>query len=382
MRPFAPRPAGKLILLHVSSTDSTKILLALALRLIEELGASVVITFDEGLPEQADESGFDELITMIAPAEHPLTIKTFFDHWKPDVAVFLGDQLRPVFLDEAQGRLVPLIMAEAKNPNHTLQTLGWWPGLKEGLLRHFRHIITVDDTAMLGFRQAGGTFGAVMSLGRMEEATPVLVYDEKKRQAFAKILNTRPIWLAADLDEAEEDAVIEAHSRALSLAHRLLLIVVPRDPNRSLALEARILYEKKWAVAQQERQEQPSQETEVLIGSSQDYGLWYRLAPITFLGGSLHGIGCARNPLEAAAMGSALIHGPRYGAFGTIISRLGAARAAHPVGTTNDICEALAELLSPDRAALSAQAAWVVESSGVEVTDLVVEMIQKSMGEV
>ena len=80
-------------------------------------------------------------------------------------------------------------------------------------------------------------------------------------------------------------------------------------------------------------------------------------------------------------MGSALMHGPRPGAFGNYLGRLGAARAAVAVSTGQDLYEALADLLSPDSAALHAKAAWAVASSGVDVTDQVVEMVRSAIGE-
>jgi 3-deoxy-D-manno-octulosonic-acid transferase len=100
---------------------------------------------------------------------------------------------------------------------------------------------------------------------------------------------------------------------------------------------------------------------------------------VTFLGGSLAGSGCARNPLEPAALGSAILYGPRPGQYGTIFGRLGAARAARAVGSANDLAEALGDLLSPDRAARLAQAAWAVASDGAEVTEKVLTLIRRIM---
>ena len=115
--------------------------------------------------------------------------------------------------------------------------------------------------------------------------------------------------------------------------------------------------------------------------SAEEYGLWYRLAPITFLGGSLSGTGCHRNPMEAAALGSAIIHGPRPGPWGASFGRLGAARGARSVASTADLTEALTDLLAPDRMARLAGAAWGVCADGVEATDRTVRLIRQMLGE-
>lgn len=75
-------------------------------------------------------------------------------------------------------------------------------------------------------------------------------------------------------------------------------------------------------------------------------------------------------------MGSAILYGPRSGVFGAAYGRLGAARAARMVGSASDLGLALGDLLSPDRAARQAQAAWTIASEGAEVTARVIDLIR------
>ena len=52
-----------------------------------------------------------------------------------------------------------------------------------------------------------------------------------------------------------------------------------------------------WNVALRAADQEPEPEVEVLIADSPaELGLWYRLAPITFLGGSLSGAGLPAQP--------------------------------------------------------------------------------------
>ena len=138
--------------------------------------------------------------------------------------------------------------------------------------------------------------------------------------------------------------------------------------------------EEGWAVALRSAEQEPEPETEVYVAdSASEYGLWYRLAPVTYLGGSLLGAGCARDPLEPAALGSAILYGPRPGDFGSIFGRLGAARAARAVGSGADLGDAVGDLLAPDKTARLAQAAWTVASDGAEVTERVMSLIRRIM---
>lgn len=369
-----PRPAGRLVWLHAPNAEIARSMLELAQRVVDEDGHPVLFT------TPADIAPRDGITFQRPPADTPAEARAFLDHWQPEIALFSEGEIRPALLHEARERQLPLLMVAGRTPYILRERDGWYPGLIRGLLATFRHVLTIDEPSARAFRKAGASLSAVEVTGKMEEESAALPHLEAEREALARLLATRPVWLAAALPEAEETAVIAAHRTALRLAHRLLLIVVPEDPARAEPLAARMAEGEDWQVARRAQDEEPEPETEVYIAdNAQEFGLWYRLAPITFMGGSLSGQGCIRDPLEPAALGSAILYGPRPGLFGTTFGRLGAARAARAVGSPTDLAEALGDLLSPDRAARLAQAAWAVTSDGAEVTDKVHALIRNIM---
>ncbi|MDZ4096669.1 MAG: glycosyltransferase N-terminal domain-containing protein [Paracoccaceae bacterium] len=368
------RPAGRLIWLHVPDPDAVQGMIELARRLMDEDGHAVLLTS----PATPDLPA--GLVWQPPPSDTPAQAHAFIDHWRPDVALLSEGELRPALLHEALTRQIPIAMVNGRAP--WIGRKGWWPGLRRGLLGQFRHVLTLDQVSARAFRRAGAAADVVEPLGRLEEPSAALPCTEAERAALARLLGNRPVWLATDLPEAEENAVIEAHRSALRLAHRLLLILVPQDPARVDALTERMETAEGWTVARRAAEDEPESDVEVYIPDiAPEYGLWYRLAPVTFLGGSLSGPGCLRDPLEPAALGSAIIHGPRPGIYGGVFGRLGAARAARSVGTAGDLAEALGDLLAPDRAARLAQAAWGVASDGVDVTERALTLIRKMLGE-
>jgi len=373
--PWPARPPGRLIWLHAPGAESVRGLEALARRLVDEAKVAVLLT------TPADVSGFAGLIVQPPPADSPANSAEFLEHWAPTAAVFADGELRPALLHAAQSRGVALMLVDARQPKLIRGRDGWFPGLTRTTLAYFRQILALDEPSARAFRKAGAAGAVVRVTGRMEEHSAALPYLEAERAAMARTLATRPIWLAADVAPNEEAAVIAAHREALRLSHRLLLILVPQDPGRAADLAARLEGDEGWSVAMRSADQEP-EDTEVYIpDSAAEYGLWYRLAPVTFLGGSLSGAGCARNPLEPAALGSAIIYGPRPGPHGAVFGRLGAARAARMVGSAEDLVQALSDLLSPDRAARQAQAAWAVASDGAEVTDRVVALLRQILAE-
>lgn len=368
------RPAGRLVWLHAPGEALVSPVRALARRLVEEDGLPVLMT--------APQAGGDlpGVIIQPPPPDNPADARIFLDHWRPEIAVFAGGQLRPAVMHEAAERAIPMLVVNGKAPAFLRERDSWYPGLMRQALTRFRAILAVDEAAARAFRKGGANLSAVAVAGRMEEESAVLPVQESDRATLSKLLSARPVWFAAGVAESEEAAVLEAHRLAMQHSHRLLLILMPEHPSRAAALTAELEANGSWVVAERARDEDPEPGTEILVADNPaEYGLWYRLAPITFLGGSLTGKGPVRNPMEAAVLGSAILHGPKTGQSGLVLGRLGTARATRAVASASGLGEALGDLLAPDRAARLAQAAWTVASDGAEVTERVMQRIRAIM---
>ncbi len=355
---FLPRLRGPLVWLHAPNPDCLPALQELARHLIEEDGVQVRLTHP-GDP---------------GPADYPRAVEEFLDHWHPDLVVFAEGEVLPIAIHELTQRKIPLQMVGGRSPK--LSREGWYPGLIRTCLQAIPQIMVVDDAAARAFRRAGAEPGQIRIAGRLEEPSAALPHVESDRFALAQLLATRPVWLAADVAPAEMRDVVAAHRAALQLAHRLLLILVPRNAASAAMLAEELEAIEGWGVVTRRLDQYPNAETEVYIADASEYGLWYRLAPVTFLGGSLAGDGCARNPMEPAALGSAIVYGPKPGPHGAVFGRLGAARAARMIGNGTELAMALSDLLSPDRAARQARAAWTIATEGAEATAQVIQAIR------
>lgn len=370
--PRPARPSGRLLWFHVPDPDAASPMLELARRLAHDDGLHVLITCESPLILP------DGVLQDQTPQDSPADAKAFLLHWRPELAVLADGELRPVLLNEIESQSTPLVMVQARSPYLLRTREGWYPGLARSLLQRIPHILALDEPAARSFRKAGAVPKAVEVAGRMEDQSAVLPHTEAERVAMAEVLSTRPVWLVAGVAEAEQDAIIAAHRASLRLSHRLLLIVAPQEAHQAASLAEKMEREQGWNVAQRAADQEPQPEVEVLIADSPaELGLWYRLAPITFLGGSLLGDGCLRDPMEAAALGSALICGPKSGAFDLAFDRLAAGRALRSVGSAGELSDALSELLAPDRAARLANAAWGVATDGADVTDRVITLIRR-----
>ncbi len=128
--------------------------------------------------------------------------------------------------------------------------------------------------------------------------------------ALRKALGARPVWFAMTCPRVEVDAALLAHAQALRRAHRLLLIVQPRDPTPAEAI-AHLARDAGFVCARRTLEEEITETTQVYIADTDDDpGLFLRLAPVSYLGGSLTEGTRAPPRRDGAALGSALVFGP------------------------------------------------------------------------
>ena len=180
--------------------------------------------------------------------------------------------------------------------------------------------------------------------------------------------------MAARITPDEFEIVLEAHKAALKVTHRLLLVLVPESSEdvervQNICDSKGLIWENS-----HDFKELPPRVDVIVAHGTDGLGLWYQLAAVCFLGASLVPRG-GHTPLEAAALGSAVIHGPHVDNYADVYLRMRDAGAAIEVSTTASLAEAVGELIVPDRAAEMAHAGWVVCSEGADATDKLVERI-------
>lgn len=362
------RPKGDLVWLHAGTGSRPEAIRQLLTLIDEERpDVSVLLTGLEIEPLPTC------VITDNLPPDHLPPARAFLDHWKPGAALFVGSALPPALLTEAHRRQIPLILAEARLPPDEVPF--WRRGLAGSVLARFDRILAPDPDAAESLLRLGVRNLPVELAGRIEETTEPLDCNEPEREAMADLLKARPVWLAVACPEAEEETVIAAHVHATSYAHRLLLILMPADPARGPAL-AKSLSERGIIVAERAAEQEVEAETQVLITDGPtELGLWYRLAPVTYMGGTLTPDQIGRTPFEPAALGSAIVHGPHFGPYPDAYARLGEARATRPVRGAGDLAATITDLIAPDKAATLAHNAWMTTSVGAEVASRVIQTL-------
>ena len=377
-----PRPEGPLICLRIAPDTAAEaasqtsagaaLVLARLCRLRPDLRLLVAAppTLELALPEGVER--------IALPDDSAATAKAMLDHLAPSLIVLMGNPLPAALIAVAAKAGVRMMLADAR-----LSAQG--PGQKDlarrgqrSLLRRLGCIIVRDQASQGALVEMGLDPSVIEVGGVLEPPAEPLRCSEAERASLAVLMRTRPVWLAASVPGSEISAMLAAQERAQRHAHRMLLILAPDTPETAPELAARLTAEGS-SVARRSVEGEPDDETEVFIADDPaEYGLWYRVAPVTYMGGTLSGAaGHARSPYEAAALGSAIVHGPQTAPFGAEYARLDEARATRAVHDAISLGEAVADLMAPDRAAVLAHNAWAVASGGAAAAAAVVQAISR-----
>lgn len=371
-----PRPEGRLVWFHAASVGEAASLLELLRRLTQarpELSCLVTtgtVTSAEFISGRLPERAFHQYV----PVDVLPWVERFLEHWRPDAAVFTESELWPALLSSTRARGIPMLLINARISARTFRR--WRPlaGTAASLFNDFERILAQDALAAEQLIALGVDPERVTVEGSLKEGSAPLPYDEAERVRITRALAGRPIWLAASTHPGEEEIVLGAHARARRTLPMLALILAPRHPNRGDTL-AEMMRGRGLQVAQRSKGEPIGADNDVYLADTLgEMGLWYRVASVSFVGGSLVDVG-GHNPFEPALLGSAILFGPNVRNFADAYRRLVDAGAAVLVRSEIELCEALVATIAPDRAAEMAAAAWAACSEGAEVTDAVLDAI-------
>ena len=308
------------------------------------------------------------------PLDHPSFTMNFLQKWEPDALVWLSDSVRPILMRNVARAKVPAIYANAGMSRSNVRKYGWFPNFIGVYLSSFDRILAKTDESAKRLRKVNAPRTKLEVVGVMHAGARALPYDELERTRLAGQLNNRPVWLAAHAAVGEVAVLAKAQRRVSRMSQGLMMILHVDDHAQAMTAK-RKLTNLGMRVCLREENPTPAPDTDIYITfGEENLGLWYRLAPVCFLGNSL-AKGGGSDPFEAAALGSAILHGPYTDDFQNSYDRLTDAGAAREVYNSEGLATALAETLSPDRAAEMAHGAWEVSSAGAEVNDRVIELL-------
>jgi 3-deoxy-D-manno-octulosonic-acid transferase len=284
------------------------------------------------------------------PFEFPHAIRSFFRSVNPDAALIMETEIWPNLYRGCGIRKIPLILVSARiSPRSVPGYRKLLPLIKETL----SHGIIIAA-------QSQSDADRFLSLGASEARTRVMgnikfdVDDDDEamtrgQELRAALFGDRPVWIAASTHEGEEQLVLEAHRDLRTRHPNLLLVLVPRHPERFSSV--RDLVEKQGFNVVARTESSPAGDADVFLCDTMgEVPLFYAASDVAFVAGSLVPIG-GHNLLEPASLGVPIITGPHNFNAQDIADLFVEMGACRRVADTGELVDVVSELLSdPEQA--------------------------------
>lgn len=360
---------GRLVWFHAASVGESLSVLALIARMGEMLPrAQFLIT--SGTPTSARLVA-DRLpprtVHQFAPIDARGPLSRFLAHWRPDAAIFVESELWPRMLRMTRARGAAMALVNARLSARSTAAWARKPGLARYILDVFDLILTQNDEmaqAMVNMHAPADRVARGTNLKALSAPLPT---DPAVLAQARAALKGRPVWVAASTHPGEETPVLEAHKALLRDHPDLLLILVPRHPDRGPEVAA-LIDTAGLSHSIRSQQTWPRDgEAVYLADTLGELGNWYALTDCVFLGGSLEEIG-GHNPFEVVQAGAAVLSGPHVTNFAETYAEMQATGAARIVADAPALATAVSELLTQAPArktALEGADAFVKDKSDI-----------------
>jgi len=333
------RPLGHLVWVHAASVGETLSVLPLLEDILTSRPAQSVLLTTGTLTSARLVAKFQtthpdlrpRLKHQFAPLDRPPYVSAFLDHWQPNAAFWVESELWPNLILACTQRDIPLVMINGRLSPKSFSRWQKISATARRLLGAFSLLMAQDATTAERLKGLGLT--NIKTPGNLKLDAPALPVEPAELSALQKSFGERPLWLGTSTHADEEVRLGEAHRMIKTSVANVLTLIAPRHPDRGDAL-AKQLRDAGHKLAQRSHGELPDGDTDIyLLDTLGELGLFYRLADIVLMGGTLipHG---GQNPIEAARLHCAILHGPHIENFQEMFEALEARQAIASIADT------------------------------------------------
>lgn len=341
------RPAGPLVWIHGASVGEVLAAAALIERL-RALGMRILLTSGTVTSAEIIAKRFPtDIIHQYIPYDSPRFVARFLDHWKPSLALFIESDLWPNLIISAAKRRLPMVLINARMSQRSFPRWQKFSATIGALLGRFEICLAQSETDAERFSALGSR--SVVVTGNLKLDVQAPPGDAVKLDKLIAVTRGRPIIVASSTHPGEEEIILETHKTLTSFFPKLLTVIVPRHAHRGADI-AQMITVAGAQVALRSREELPHAGTDVYVADTMgELGLFYRLSPVVFMGGSLvpHG---GQNPIEAVKLGASVVHGPHVFNFTDVYEALDGAGGAKLADSSEQLVKQLGQMLGNEAA--------------------------------
>jgi 3-deoxy-D-manno-octulosonic-acid transferase len=340
-------PAAHVIWVHAVSVGETLAAVPLVKALLAQYPDYRIVmtsTTASGSAQVAQQFG-DKVTAFYMPYDLPGSVTRFLNAVHPQLGIILETELWPNVLAECQRRQIPLLLANARLSAHSCRGYNRIKPLTSEMVNSFERVAAQSPQDGERFLSLGLAPQRLQITGNIKFDIQVAPDLLERGQALRRQWGlNRPVWVAASTHEGEETLILQALATVRAEFPDLLLILVPRHPERFSRVQ-QLCLQNRYCIALRSREEIVTENTAILLGDTMgELMLFYASADIALVGGSFIPIG-GHNLIEPAVLGTPVLTGPHLHNFVDVSRLLLEAGGARVVTDAATLAESVIELL-------------------------------------
>ncbi len=257
---------------------------------------------------------------------YPCTL-LFLQRFQPKIIIFMETELWPNLINQCANKQIKLLLINARLSNKSMRSYKKLSALITPTLNKFNRILCQSQDNYQHYIELGANKNHCQVSGNLKFDISVNADIETKKQELTALIATpskhnkpRPLWVIASSHEGDEQLVLQAFQQILKSFPNLLLVIVPRHPERFEQV-ANICIEQGYSLAKRSEKTIISDQQIWLLDSLGELMAMYALADIVTMGGSFSDIG-GHNPLEPALFKKPIVVGSDMKNFTEVLAQL------------------------------------------------------------
>ena len=286
----------------------------------------------------------DKVAHQYLPYDLPGVLKRFFKQIQPRVGVIMETELWPNLIYQARAANVPLVLANARLSDDSMQGYKWIKFMIQPVLNQFSAILPQAEEDAKRFIGLGAKHELVHVLGNIKFDLHTNTLDSKRFSDLKRYWGVaRVAVIAASTHESEESQILSQLKRLQTAISGVVLLIAPRHPERFQAVY-QLCTQAGFNTGLRSNLETLSPENEIVVLDSLGELLgMYQISDYAFVGGSLVPVG-GHNVLEPIAMKVPVLSGNQVHNFKAICKDLEEVQAILLVSQANEVIDGIIKL--------------------------------------
>jgi 3-deoxy-D-manno-octulosonic-acid transferase len=247
--------------------------------------------------------------------------QVFLTRLQPKLMIFMETELWPNLINQCAKKQIKLLLVNGRLSSNSMKSYKKICPLITPTLNCFDKILCQSQDNQINFLQLGADNERCIVSGNLKIDISINSNILDKQVLLTRLLpKQRQLWLVASTHQGDEEIALLAFKQIKVLFPTLLLVLVPRHPERFNSVEKLCLSHNLTVVKRSKNIPVESQDI-WLLDTLGELMTAYSLADIVTMGGSFSNIG-GHNPLEPALFKKPIVVGSDMSNFTEVLKQL------------------------------------------------------------